>query len=43
MTQNLYYHVFGTAREKSLDGTQDNPTIAVKTVLDLIKYSKAKR
>ena len=26
MTQNnLYYHVFGTAREKSLDGTQDNP------------------
>lgn len=22
---NLYYHVFGTAREKSLDGTQDNP------------------
>jgi uncharacterized phage protein (TIGR02218 family) len=25
MTQNFYYHVFGTAREKSLDGTQDNP------------------
>jgi uncharacterized phage protein (TIGR02218 family) len=25
MIQNLYYHVFGTAREKSLDGTQDNP------------------
>lgn len=26
MTQNnLYHHVFGTAREKSLDGTQDNP------------------
>ena len=26
MTQNnLYYHVFGTAREKTLDGTQDSP------------------